>query len=149
MADLPAYPHITSRHVVHADPAGPVLARDGWSGEDSAAFALIPGARLPGVSFRGSFVWFICSLRPAGSTPCLLPTPPRGDAVGTVFGAEPSNCTDGTFTRMCALRAHGIMGRCVEGAGGMLGWRGRPFDGARGLRLRLLVRPDFSRISVE
>ena len=22
-------------------------------------------------------MWFICSLRPAGSTPCLLPTPPR------------------------------------------------------------------------
>jgi hypothetical protein len=31
--------------------------------------------------------------------PCLLPTPPHGDAVGTVFGAEPSNCTDGTRTR--------------------------------------------------
>src|SRR3954466_8340742 len=45
-------------------------------------------------------MWFICSLRPAGSTPCLLPTPPRGDAVGTVFGAEPSKCTDGTFTRV-------------------------------------------------
>jgi len=57
-------------------------------------------------------MWFMCSLRPAGSTPCLpfgrlralslskrLPTPPRGDAVGTVCGAEPSNCTDGTFTR--------------------------------------------------
>jgi hypothetical protein len=47
-------------------------------------------------------MWFICSLRPAGSTPCLLPTPPRGDAVGTVFGAEPSNCTGGTFTRVDA-----------------------------------------------
>jgi hypothetical protein len=45
-------------------------------------------------------MWFICSLRPAGSIPCLLPTPPRGDAVGTVCGAEPSNCTDGTFTRV-------------------------------------------------
>src|SRR4051812_26253809 len=45
-------------------------------------------------------MWFMCSLRPAGSTPCLLPTPPRGDAVGTVFGAEPSKCTDGTFTRV-------------------------------------------------
>jgi hypothetical protein len=44
-------------------------------------------------------MWFIGSLRPAGSTPCLLPTPPHGDAVGTVFGAEPSNCTGGTFTR--------------------------------------------------
>lgn len=44
-------------------------------------------------------MWFMCSLRPAGSTPCLLPTPRRGDAVGTVCGAEPSNCTDGTFTR--------------------------------------------------
>ena len=41
-----------------------------------------------------------CSLRPAGSTPCLLPTPPRDDAVGTVFGAEPSNCTGGTLTRV-------------------------------------------------
>jgi hypothetical protein len=47
-------------------------------------------------------MWFICSLRPAGSTPCLLPTPPRGDAVGTVFGAEPSNCTGGTFARVDA-----------------------------------------------
>ena len=47
-------------------------------------------------------MWFICSLRPTGSTPCLLPTSPRGDAVGTVFGAEPSNCTDGTFTRVDA-----------------------------------------------
>ena len=47
-------------------------------------------------------MWFICSLRPVGSTPCLLPTPPRGDAVGTVFGAEPSNCTGGTFTRVDA-----------------------------------------------
>ena len=52
--------------------------------------------------FRGSFVWFMGSLRPVGSTPCLLPTPPHGDAVGTVFGAEPSNCTDGTFTRVDA-----------------------------------------------
>src|SRR5664279_1661951 len=33
-------------------------------------------------------------------TPCLLSTPPRGDAVGTVCGAEPSNCTDGTCTRV-------------------------------------------------
>jgi hypothetical protein len=47
-------------------------------------------------------MWFMCSLRPAGSTPCLHSTPPRGDAVGTVFGAEPSNCTDGTFTRVDA-----------------------------------------------
>src|SRR5215210_9533950 len=100
MADLPAYPHITSRHVVHADPAGPLSppATVGL-GKDSAAFAKIPDARLPEVPFRGSFMWFICSLRPAGSTPCLLPTPPRGDAVGTVCGAEPSKCTGGTFTR--------------------------------------------------
>jgi hypothetical protein len=47
-------------------------------------------------------MWFIGSLRPVGSTPCLLSTPPRGDAVGTVFGAEPSNCTVGTFTRVDA-----------------------------------------------
>ena len=45
---------------------------------------------------------FMCSLRPAGSTPCLLPTSPRDDAVGTVFGAEPSNCTGGTFARVDA-----------------------------------------------
>jgi hypothetical protein len=31
-----------------------------------------------------------------------LPTPPRGDAVGTVFGAEPSNCTGGTFAHVDA-----------------------------------------------
>ena len=31
-----------------------------------------------------------------------LPTPPRGGAVGTVFGAEPSNCTDETLTRVKA-----------------------------------------------
>jgi hypothetical protein len=49
----------------------------------------------------GSFV-----LQPEGSTPCLLPTPPRGDAVGTVFGAEPSNCTGGTLTRVDA-QLHG------------------------------------------
>ena len=47
-------------------------------------------------------MWFICSLQPAGSTPCLLPTSPHGDAVGTVFGAEPSNCTGGTFARVDA-----------------------------------------------
>ncbi len=101
MADLPVYPHITSRHVVHADPAGLISppATVGL-GADSSAFAQIPGARLPGVSFRGSFMWFIWLLRPAGSTPCLLPTPPRGDAVGTVFGAEPSKCTGGTCTRV-------------------------------------------------
>ena len=68
---------------------------------------LRPSPNLEGLGcreyyFRGSSLWFICSLRPAGSTPCLLPTPPRGDAVGTVCGAEPSNCTDGTFTRVDA-----------------------------------------------
>jgi len=47
--------------------------------------------------FCGSYI-----LRPTGSTPCLLSTPPHGDAVGTVCGAEPSNCTDGTFTRVDA-----------------------------------------------
>ena len=31
-----------------------------------------------------------------------LSTPPHGDAVGTVFGAEPSNCTGGTCTRVDA-----------------------------------------------
>ena len=103
MADLPAYPHITSRHVAHADPAGPLppSATVGLEGS-SAAFALNSEARLPVVFFRGSFMWFIGSLRPAGSTPCLLPTPPRGDAVGTVCGAEPSNCTGGTYTRVDA-----------------------------------------------
>lgn len=45
-------------------------------------------------------MWFICSLRPAGSTPCLLPTTPHGVAVGSVFAAEPSNCTGGNFIRV-------------------------------------------------
>ena len=36
------------------------------------------------------------------STACLLPTPPHGDAVGSVFGAEPSNCTGGTLTHVDA-----------------------------------------------
>jgi len=37
------------------------------------------------------------------SIPCLLPNPPRDDAVATVCGAEPSNCPDGTFTRLHPL----------------------------------------------
>ena len=103
MTGLPAYPSVTSRHVAHADPAGPLSKPTTVGpGSDSSAFTHIRGVRLPVVLFRGSFMWFICSLRPAGSTPCLLPTPPRGDAVGTVCGAEPSNCTDGTFTRVDA-----------------------------------------------
>ena len=68
--------------------------------------ALRPSPSLEGLGCRESlFEAHLCgsfALRPAGSTPCLLPTPPRGDAVGTVFGAEPSNCTDGTFTRVDA-----------------------------------------------
>jgi hypothetical protein len=103
MADLPVYPSVTSRHVAHADPAGPLSPPTTVGlGGNSAAFALNSDARLPVVFFRGSFMWFMCSLRPAGSTPCLLPTPPRGDAVGTVFSAEPSNCTGGTCTRVDA-----------------------------------------------
>jgi hypothetical protein len=58
-------------------------------------------ARLPVVIFEAHFCGS-CVLRPAGSTPCLLSTPPHGDAVGTVFGAEPSNCTGGTLTRVGA-----------------------------------------------
>ena len=101
MTGLPAYPRFTSRHVAHADPAGPLsFPATVGLGIDSAAFAQFRGARLPEASFRGSSMWFICSLRPVGSTPCLLSTPPHGDAVGTVFGAEPSNCTDGTLTRV-------------------------------------------------
>jgi hypothetical protein len=44
-------------------------------------------------------MWFIF-IAACRSTPCLLPTSPHGNAVGTVFGAEPSNCTGGTFTRV-------------------------------------------------
>ena len=45
---------------------------------------------------------FIAFPQARDSTPCLLPTPPRGDAVGTVFGAEPSNSTGGTLARVDA-----------------------------------------------
>jgi len=47
-----------------------------------------------------SVVHFHCGLlvRPE----YLLSTPLRSDAVGTCFGAEPSNCTGGTFTRVGA-----------------------------------------------
>lgn len=38
------------------------------------------------------------AFRPAGSTPCLLPAPPHGDAVGMVFGAELSICSGGTLS---------------------------------------------------
>jgi hypothetical protein len=44
----------------------------------------------------------VYSLRPVDSIPYLLPNPPRGDAVGTVFGAEPSNCIGETFARVDA-----------------------------------------------
>ena len=61
---------------------------------------------LRGSAAGGCFLEAHCcgswSLRPDGSTPCLLPTPPRGDAVGTVFGGEQSNSTDGTCTRVDA-----------------------------------------------
>ena len=42
------------------------------------------------------------SLRPACSIRRLLPTPPRGDAVGAVFGREQFNSTDRTFTCVVA-----------------------------------------------
>ena len=94
-------------------------------------------------------MWFMCSLRPAGSTPCLLPTPPRGDAVGTVCGAEPSNCTDGTFTRVDArftgARNYGkVRRRCWWDAGGHGG--PRPFDQAQGLRRGFLRRSSLSEL---
>ena len=45
------------RHVVHADPAGPLSAPATVGlGADSSAFAQTRGARLPGLPFRGSFV---------------------------------------------------------------------------------------------
>jgi hypothetical protein len=60
MTGLPAYPRFTSRHVAHADPAGPlpIPATVGLV-IDSAAFTQSRGARLPGVLFRGSLMWFI------------------------------------------------------------------------------------------
>ena len=39
MTDLPAYPSVTSRHVAHADPAGPLSDPRRFSGSDSSAFA--------------------------------------------------------------------------------------------------------------
>ncbi len=72
MTGLPAYPSVTSRHVAHrggggesrglvdgraADPAGPLpKPMTVGLGPDSAAFARIQRARLPGVLFRGSFL---------------------------------------------------------------------------------------------
>ncbi len=119
MTGLPAYPRVTSSRscgIAHADPAGPLpdprrLFRVGRCGlrhkfNGSAAGLVLSRlimARPPTVHpsplllLGGSL-----RLRPAGSTPCLLPTPPRGDAVGTVCGAEPSNCTDGTCTHVDA-----------------------------------------------
>lgn len=46
----------------------------------------------------------------SGSTPCLLSTPSHGDAVGTVFGAEPSNCTGGTSPKPASLAARQAFG---------------------------------------
>ena len=115
---LPAYPSVTSRHVAHADPVGPLSiprrlfrirlrglrphsrgsAADCYFFEAHLWLARVPVTACPGRRrLGGSYV-----LRPAGSTPRLLPTPPRGDAVGAVFGAEPSNCTGGTSTRVDA-----------------------------------------------
>jgi hypothetical protein len=60
MTGLPAYPRFTSRHVAHADPAGPLsIPATVGLGIDSAAFTQSRGARLPGVLFRGSLMWFI------------------------------------------------------------------------------------------
>ena len=99
---LPAYPSVTSRHVAHADPAGPLV-------EATAvvrALPLRPSRKNESLGCRDYFfeahICGSCVLRPACSTPCLLSTPPHGDAVGTVFGAEQPNCTDGTFTRVDA-----------------------------------------------
>src|SRR6266853_1497298 len=43
--------------------------------DGSAAFAIFAQARLPDWFFRGSFMWFMCSLRPAGSIHAC--SPPR------------------------------------------------------------------------
>ena len=68
MTGLPAYPRITSRHVVHADPAGPLPEPTTVGpGSSSSAFAINSQARLPGVSFRGSFM-----ARPPSSLPFPL-----------------------------------------------------------------------------
>ncbi len=97
--------------------------RDGWSGfrlvglhphpRGSAAGStlsrLIYGSPRPPVPlFPSVSVVYMFLLRPAGSTPPRMrdsPPPPRGvpqSRDGTVCGAEPSNCTDGTFTRVDA-----------------------------------------------
>jgi hypothetical protein len=61
MTGLPAYPSVTSQHVAHADPAGPLPEPTTVDpGSNSTAFAHTSGARLPGVTFRGSSLWFIC-----------------------------------------------------------------------------------------
>ena len=53
MTDLPAYPSVTSRHVAHADPAGPLSKPTTVDpGFNSAAFAILLEARLPGVFFE-------------------------------------------------------------------------------------------------
>jgi hypothetical protein len=142
---------------------------DGWSGFRLCGLRQKLRSSLPGVSFRGSSMarpvrpglhlsrappprWFICSLRPVGSTPCLpfdglrasslprrLPTPPRGDAVGTVCGAEPSKCTGGTFTRagmrFAGARVSGRIprfSRAVLDCGSLLPFcGGRPFGKLR------------------
>ena len=71
--------------VVSSDPCGlrPILR------SSAAGFATFEA------HLCGSF-----HLRPACSTPCLLPTPPCSDAVGMVFGGEQPNSADGTLTRL-------------------------------------------------
>ena len=60
MTGLPAYPHFTSRHVAHADPAGLLSFPTTVNlGINSAAFVQSRGTRLPGGLFRGSFLWFM------------------------------------------------------------------------------------------
>ena len=97
---LLAYPHVTSRHVAIAAPAGPL----GDASTVVLALPLRPSLYIEKLGCREYFfeAHFCgsCSLRPVCSTPCLLSTPSHDDAVGTVFGAEQSNCTGGTLTRV-------------------------------------------------
>src|SRR4051812_1461744 len=146
MTDLPAYPHITARHVAHrgggrgqgrlrggraAAPAG-LLSEPATVGLGSNSAGLRQKLRS---SAAGSLLSRLIYGSPRSRRPPLVPSatasvghmfiatcrfdsmpalrraqglepvetalhPPRGDAVGTVFGAEPSKCTGGTCTRV-------------------------------------------------
>src|SRR6478735_3441382 len=106
--DLPAYPGDTSRHAARADPATALKGvYNCCSGAAPASVRSLPIGlrRIRSGSTASVVVDFSrligcgsSSLRPVCSIRRLLPTPPRGDAVGAVFGREQFNSTDRTFT---------------------------------------------------